>query len=328
MGATAKKAERLARVRVSEIVQYGEGQGSRIDLTIEVSGRRVRLTRLRASDTMSYRKIRQKAIQQRTALPFFRDGDEVWSEAFCAAMKRARFEPLLEGEDVAEAIAAEIVALLKLRERGRDAADLKAGKVIKRRDQERKPCLVMSPDVVAEHVRRRLVDDVLPRATIVEAAKSLLGMRGMRPHFPDARPGGWAFPLPLPATRELDELEATSTSAASPMSLNVGVRVGSNGSTSGSTHGSLVEKPISHIDNEMRSGSNGSTDFMAAPATVLGRRAEQAVSAVEPVNVNDESEARSGVKPGEPAKPGKFDSSKISGKTEPRALSRAAELKE
>jgi hypothetical protein len=336
MGATAKKAERLARVRVSEIVQYGEGQGSRIDLTIEVSGRRVRLTRLRASDTMSYRKIRQKAIQQRTALPFFRDGDEVWSEAFCAAMKQACFEPLLEGEEISEAIAEEICLLLA-GERGRDAADFYAGKVIEHRDDRlRQDFLVVRPHVLVEELRSRLADDRLPRPMVFEAAASRLGMRGARLRLSGKRLRGWAFPLPL--ARE-EGVGNRSADEAAPMKANdegEGFEAPGPGGPPGPVHGPPEERPISRVDNEMPPGSNGPAKFPTVSATVHGRRAEPPIThrerelhdrsggpyVLEPTAASDPK------RPGEPAKPGKFDSSKILGKTEPRPLTMAAELKE
>lgn len=62
--------------------------------------------------------------------------------------------------------------------------------------------LLVSPGALVRWVRRRLVDDVLPQATIAEAAAAHLGMRESRPRFADARPRAWAFPLPLAGARE------------------------------------------------------------------------------------------------------------------------------
>ncbi|MGH9323406.1 MAG: hypothetical protein ACRD3V_26425, partial [Vicinamibacteria bacterium] len=133
----------------------------------------------------------------------------VWREVLATAMEGARVEPWLEGEEIAGAIAAEIRALLESGPRGGGASGLMEGKVVERGDH-----LLVNPRALVRVVRSRLVDDVLPQATIAEAAAAHLGMRQLRPRFVDVRPRAWAFPLPLAAIRENGEtLESTERSA-------------------------------------------------------------------------------------------------------------------
>jgi hypothetical protein len=103
---------------------------------------------------------------------------------------------LVEGEGAVEAIATRSGAARGL-QRGDSASDLLEGKVVKQGGY-----LLVSPGALVRSVRRRLVDDVLPQATIAEAAAAHLGMRESRPRFADARPRAWAFPLPLAGARE------------------------------------------------------------------------------------------------------------------------------
>ncbi|MGH9333096.1 MAG: hypothetical protein ACRD21_05030, partial [Vicinamibacteria bacterium] len=134
-------------------------------------------------------------------LPYLRSAHRVWREVLATAMEGARVEPWLEGEEIADAIAAEIRALLEDCHRGEGASDLAEGKVVKQGDR-----LLVSPRALVRVVRSRLVDDVLPQATIAEAAAAHLGMRQLRPRFVDVRPRAWAFPLPLASARENREV--------------------------------------------------------------------------------------------------------------------------
>ena len=110
------------------------------------------------------------------------------------AMEHARVEPLLEGEEIAEAVAEEIRELLTEGPRGETASDLVAGKVVELGGR-----LLVSPTPLVLAIRRRLVDDVLSRAAIVESAAAHLGMRELRHHFRDGRPHAWAFPVAVVA---------------------------------------------------------------------------------------------------------------------------------
>jgi hypothetical protein len=194
------KAERqlpVSALEVTDVVRYGMGRGSRIDLTIVSAGHRVRLTGLPAKHVLSYSRIEKTAIEEGLVLPYHRSANRAWRKVLSRAMEHARVEPWLEGEEIAEAIATEIRALLGGGPRGEGASDLMEGKVVEQGDH-----LLVSPTALVRSVRRRLVDDVLPQATIAEAARARLGMRESRPRFGDARPRAWAFPLVLAAAGE------------------------------------------------------------------------------------------------------------------------------
>lgn len=186
----------ISALEVTDVVRYGIGQGSRIDLTIGCAGERVRL-RLLARHVLGYGRIAKAAIEQGLVLPYERSANRAWRKVLARAMGQARVEPLLEGEEIAGAIAAEIQGLLGDSHRGDSASDLVEGKVVKQGDH-----LLVSPAALVRSVRRRLVDDVLPQATIAEAAAAHLGMRESRPRFADTRPRARAFPLPLALDRE------------------------------------------------------------------------------------------------------------------------------
>jgi hypothetical protein len=149
------------------------------------------LTGLPAKQVLSYRRIEKAAAEEGVVLPYFRFADRTWRKILSPAMELARVEPMLEGEEIADAIVAEIRALLEGWNRGESASDLLAGKVIEQRDR-----VLVSPKTLVGAVRSRLVDDVLPQAAIAEAATAHLGMRQSRPRFSDAgtRPCAWAFP--------------------------------------------------------------------------------------------------------------------------------------
>jgi hypothetical protein len=176
-----------APLRIPEFVQYGTGRGSRVDLTIEFPGGRVRVTGVRAKDVVSYRKIKQAAMEQGAVLPFFPNGDEVWTAVLTAGRAHARKEALLEGEEIFEAIAEGICKMLEDSERGRDAGDFRAGKGIEVVLDER-PHLLVCPSVLVRRLRRVRVDDRPPRATIEEAAARLLAKRTARPWLGEVRP--------------------------------------------------------------------------------------------------------------------------------------------
>lgn len=109
------KAERqlaVSALEVTDVVRYGVGQGSRIDLTIWRAGERVRL-RLPAKHVLSYGRIAKSAIEEGLVLPYDRSANRAWRKVLSRAMEHARVEPLLEGEGIAEAIAAEIRGLLE-----------------------------------------------------------------------------------------------------------------------------------------------------------------------------------------------------------------------
>jgi hypothetical protein len=112
-------------------------------------------------------------------------------------------EPFLEGEEIAEAIASEIRAVIAASERGETQSDLKAGKVIEKEDR-----LLVSAKALSEVVRRRLVDEVVSQRTIAEAAAAVLGMWKTRPDFDGKRLRAWAFPLRLSSVDEVDPLDA------------------------------------------------------------------------------------------------------------------------
>ena len=179
------------------VVRYGTGAGSRFDLTVVAGTDRVPLTGIAARHLLHYGRIRKYAIEQGVVLPFLRHGNELWAEALSPAMRDARVEPSLEGEQIAEAVAAEIRLHLAVARRGADASDLAEGKVVPQGDR-----LLVSPTALVVAVRRRLLDDVLPRATIGEVAASRLGMRELRPRFRNGRPCAWSFPLSLLAVGE------------------------------------------------------------------------------------------------------------------------------
>ena len=187
-GSKARKRSAVSALQVSDVVRYGRGARSRIDFTIGCSGRRVRL-RLPARDVLSYGRIGKAAMQEGMVLPYERSANRAWRKVLARAMERARAEPLLEGEEIAEALSEEIQVLLEGGPRGESAFDLMAGKVVELGDR-----LLVSPKSLVLAVRKRLLDDVLSQATIAEAAAAHLGMRELRHRFPDARPRAWAFP--------------------------------------------------------------------------------------------------------------------------------------
>jgi hypothetical protein len=211
--AASKRDERASGspLEVVDVVRHGLGRGSRLDLTILSAGRRVRLTGLCAKHVLSYRRIEEAAMEQGLVLPWLRPANRVWRRFLAPAMEQARTEPWLEGEAIEEAIQAEIGALLEDLERGESASDLMEGKAVEQEEH-----MLVSPTALVGWVRKRLVDDVLPRATIAEAAAAHLGMRQVRPRFADGRPHAWAFPLPLSSVRESREAEALSVDERSP----------------------------------------------------------------------------------------------------------------
>ena len=193
--------EAISALEVADVVRYGTGRRSRIDLTICSAGRRVRITGLPTKHVLSYRLIAQSAVEEGLVLPYRRFADREWRKVLARGMEHARVEPWLEGEEISEAIAFEIRARLDAGPRGDSASDLKAGKVVQKGDR-----LLMSPTALVLAVRDRLVDDVLSRETIEAAAAKHLGMEQRRPPLPDAQPRAWAFPMPLPAAREPEEV--------------------------------------------------------------------------------------------------------------------------
>jgi hypothetical protein len=255
------------RLEVTDVVQHGTGRGSRIDLTLVLAGRRVRLTGLLATHVLSYGRIEKSAIEQGVVLPCFRSANRVWRTVLAPAMEQVRIEPSLEGEEIAEAIAAEIRSWLDGCHRGDNALDLIAGKVIEQGGR-----LVVSPRALVRAVRSRLVDDVLAQATIAEAAAAELGMRQSRPRFADGgpRPRAWTFPLPLPAVRSSWTVEAFGDPSMegrdggrfeAPMGTERWEldRLGgvTNDASLDPVHGSQTLGVISPLDSEMGAGSNG-----------------------------------------------------------------------
>jgi hypothetical protein len=190
---------------VTDVVQRGTGLACRFDMTLGVAGRHVRIVGLPARHILSYRKIAAAAVAEGLVLPYFRHANARWRGILSAAMERATFEPSLEGEEIAEAIVAEIRASLVRRDRGSRAEDLTSGRVVPEGDR-----LLVSPKAVVDAVRSRLVDDVLPGSVITEAAASRLGMREVRPRLPGAatRPRAWAFPTCAMAEPRSDEQAA------------------------------------------------------------------------------------------------------------------------
>ncbi len=277
-------------LEVTDVVQHGMGRGSRIDLTIVFADRKVRLTGLPAKHVLSYGRIEKSAIEQGVVLPYLRFANREWRKVLSPAMERASVEPWLEGEEIAEAIAQEIRALLEDCARGESASDLTSGKVVERGDR-----FLVSPKTLVPAVRSRLVDDVLPQATVAEAATAHLGMRQSRPRFADARtrPCAWAFPMPLAAARVYREAleaprdersvvrradplqrgDAVTTEAAGIESVDDGACVASSPQTAGceldrldgenrdsaagSVPGRLVLGRIPRIKNKMGAGSSG-----------------------------------------------------------------------
>jgi hypothetical protein len=207
---------------------------------------------LPAKHVLSYARIEKAAMEEGTVLPFLRYGNRVWRKLLSPAMERARFEPWLEGEEIASAIAAEIRALLEgAAQRGERAADLMAGKLVRQGDS-----LLVSPRTLVATVRSRLVDDVLPQATIAEAAMTHFGMRESRPRFADSgsRPRAWAFPLPLAKARGHRGLdEGISTTVAEENEAPEG--------DVDPVHGPRVLGAISRINKGMQAGSSGPAKY-------------------------------------------------------------------
>jgi hypothetical protein len=109
------KAERqlaVSALEVTDVVRYGMGRGSRIDLTIGCAGHRVRLTGLPAKHVLSYGRIEKTAIEEGVVLPYHRSANRAWRKVLSRAMEHARVEARLEGEEIAGAIATEMRELL------------------------------------------------------------------------------------------------------------------------------------------------------------------------------------------------------------------------
>jgi hypothetical protein len=256
----------VAAIEVTDVIRYGVGAGSRIELAIGTAGHLVRL-RLLAKDVLSYGRIAKAAMEQGLVLPYERSANRAWRKVLARAMERARFEPLLEGEEIADAVAEEIKALLEAGARGESASDLTAGKVV-----EVEKHLLVSPNSVVLAVRRRLVDDVLSKAMVAESAVAHLGMRQVRHRFADSRPRAWAFPLPLvPArenrvTGEWRVVEGASSNTGkegdgmgeSPDSTERSA--GNTGSGLDPVHGPEGEPRISPNNKEVPAGSTGPTE--------------------------------------------------------------------
>ena len=104
------KAERqlaVSALEVTDVVRYGMGRGSRIDLTIGCAGNRVRLS-LPAKHVLSYGRIAKSAIEGGLLLPYDRSANRAWRKVLSRAMEHAPVEPWLEGEEIAGAIATEM----------------------------------------------------------------------------------------------------------------------------------------------------------------------------------------------------------------------------
>jgi hypothetical protein len=130
-GPKTKEQFAVSAIEVEGVVRYGRGPGCRIEFTIGCAGHRVRLG-LPAKHVLSYGRIGKAAMEEGLVLPYDRSANRAWRRILARAMERARVEPLLEGEEIAEAVAEEIRALLEGSDRGDSASDLMAGKVVER----------------------------------------------------------------------------------------------------------------------------------------------------------------------------------------------------
>lgn len=223
-------------LEVREVVRRGAGRGTRIDLTVVLGERSVRLKGVRARHVLSYDRISKLAVEQGgVVLPHFRSADRVWREILAPAMEAARCEPSLEGEEIVDAIVAEIRALLHRDRSGTGASDLREGKSVEWQGR-----LLVSPMALVQAVRRRLVDDRLPKATIAEVAMSELGMREARPRLAeDVRPRAWAFPAQVAARSERREGERAPDAEAPSRSL-VGTALAGPGGFRSMDHGRVA----------------------------------------------------------------------------------------
>jgi hypothetical protein len=274
----------VAALEVTDVVRYGVGVGSRIELTLGTADHSVRV-RLRATDVLSYSRIAKAAMEQGLVLPYERSANRAWRKILARAMERARFEPLLEGEEIADAVAEEIQALLEAGARGESFSDLVAGKVVEVKDR-----LLVSPKSMVLAVQRRLVDDVLSQAMVAESAAAHLGMREERHRFPEGRPRAWSFRLPPP--RASESRASVESSVVEGASSNRGSELGEShhstvrgvlpaGSGVDPVHGPDAEAHISPDRNEVRAGSTGPAEkkrHLLVPAnegTVLDRIASE-----------------------------------------------------
>jgi hypothetical protein len=188
-------------LEVRDVVQHGTGPGSRFDLTITYEGRRRRLRSVPAKQVPSYKHVTGFAMEEGLLLPSFSHGDRVWRKALAPAMKEARVEPWREGEEITRAIAAEIRSLLESSHGGERGCDFSAGQVVVEVDE-----LFVRPAQLVLAVRRRMVDDVLPRAVIADAARRHLEMYPTRRRLiDDKRFCWWAFPAAALAWREAED---------------------------------------------------------------------------------------------------------------------------
>jgi hypothetical protein len=226
---------------------------------------------------LSYRRIRERAMDRGLFLPWLHCGNEVWSEALSVAMENARFEPSLEGEEIGEAIAEELLVLLREHSRSNEVADLLSGKAVV---QGKK--LLVRPTTLVEALQSRLVDDVVSQTTIREAAVSRLRMQVSRPRLGSGRLYAWAFPLPLPSPRVLGPTAVDRSMDAGPRPVSPVRRVAyeldrldrvdraKNEFALDPVHGRRVGGRNGNRNGEIRAGSHGSSENADGVPRTLG----------------------------------------------------------
>lgn len=192
--------DRAATIRIDELVRRtpGEGRGGRLDVTLDVGGRRARLFDLDGPTLASYSRLTLRAVEEGLMLPDLgRHAKTLWTKLLGPALHDAKCEPTVEGEDLLGAIVEEIVDYLH-EKRSEEIDAVLHGRVV-----ELEGRLVVRPKSLISNVRSALAEDAVARQDVARAARSL-GMAPQRVRVSRKRLHVWTFPAE-PRGRHADE---------------------------------------------------------------------------------------------------------------------------